>query len=278
MQRACALVDGHLKRPEGLLWEADQSGFPAYMIGAGPSISITSSSAIAPGAPVTVPYAGFGLTDDAVGEAVVLDFGSQTACETCTVIAIAPGTVTLNVVRFAHASGVSIDFGRLINEERQIPDRRSVTQVSRNPIRRLVSGQGRYGYGRRSEQSIGIEPDFNLLSDLTTLGGPPQWQWFDPTQTGVSVTGDLWIPAGLYAASFTEVRLWYVAGWTYATLPFAVRQAVANIVSALQDADGASPNIRSRAAADTSWARFSASVIDTETQSLLTPYKARSFF
>ena len=52
------------------------------------------------------------------------------------------------------------------------------------------------------------------------------------TQTSVNyVTGEMWIPAGILLAYFTDVRVWYVAGFAAGAIPDPVKRATARIVT-----------------------------------------------
>ena len=118
--------------------------------------------------------------------------------------------------------------------------------------------------------------EFNLLAILQHFGGPPPWIPFDVTQLGINpVTGELWIPAGLLLAYYSDARLYYVAGWPQSALPSDIKQATANIIMAMQEAPTASTNVRRAAAGDTSVERFADSLIDAGTKAMLDPYRAR---
>ncbi|MFI5022784.1 MAG: hypothetical protein ACHQRJ_14180 [Alphaproteobacteria bacterium] len=277
VQQASMLINGHLKRPEGLIWGADANGAPAYMAGLNAALALSAAAAFAPGSNVQVSLSGPSLGRDAVGEVVTVDRANAGACETCVIASVAPGGLTLQGVSFAHASGATLELGMAILEERAMPKDRSVTRLARWPVVRLLSGLGRYGYGRRDAQTAGELAEYNLLAVVSSFGGPPLWIPFDVSQADVSVaTSEVWVPAGALLAYFSEVRLRYLAGWSAAQLPQDIKQACANIVRAILD-QGMAANIESYSAGDTRVKLFSDTLLDADTKAMLAPYRARLF-
>ena len=182
-------------------------------------------------------------------------------------------TLTFQAVQFAHAASAKMDFGMTILQELPVPSKRTTVRVSQSPLVRLMSGFGRYGYGRRSDQFAGPSINTNLLAYVAAFGGPPMWTQFPVEETDINTTtGEVWIPPGLLLAYFTDVRLRYVAGWSQANLPPDIKQAVANIVRAAIDSPLAG-NIKMMKTGDTTVERFAASAIDADTKALLQPYK-----
>ena len=136
------------------------------------------------------------------------------------VSAVSGQTVTFASVLAAHAAGATLESGLVIMEQRQLPKRRPIARVAKSPIVRLISGLGRYGFGRRSDQFTGYRPEINMLATLQAFGSTPQWIPFDVTQASVSqATDEVWIPAGMYLDYYSEVQLRYVAGYPVAPLP-----------------------------------------------------------
>ncbi len=276
VQRASAFIDGYLKRAEGLVWLPDASGAPAYMAAPSPQMTLHSAGAIPTGNSIAVPYAGPAFDNNIIGEVVVLDRGNPGAVEACVISAVAPGQVTLSGVKFPHAAGATLDFGLVITEERQLPNERSVARVAATPVMRLLSGLGRYGYGRRSEQKAGDIEEFNLLATVSSFGGPPLWVPWDVGSASVSpFTGEIWVPAGVLLAYYSEVRIRYVGGWSQAGLPGAIKQACANITAVLQET-GLGANIRARGSKDgIRTEKFENTLIDADTRQMLEPYRPR---
>ncbi len=280
INEASALVDAYLQRPEGMVWSPDANGAPAYMAGLGPSFTLTSTGSIAPGQNVVVAVGlGQGLTNDMIGEALILDRATPSKTEVCVVSAVGAGTITLASVGIAHTGAVVMEAGLVLLEERSLPANRSVTRVSRTPVARLISGVGRYAYGRRSQQISGNFNDINMLASVQAFGGPPMWVPFDVTQASVSTgTGEVWVPAGLMLAYYSDVRLRYVAGYPYAGLPSPIKQATASIVGTMQDFPEVSGNMKRISAGKTTIERFSDTVLDADTKNMLTPFQAKLFF
>ena len=275
VEAASRTINGYLARPEGLIWNPDANGMPAWMAGLTPNISYAAPSGISPGAnvQVTIPNAQFAF--QTVGEVVILDRANAGLAEACVVLSATGTTLTLQSVQFSHGSGVTVDFGLTIMDERPLPYNRPITRTSRTPVARVLAGFGRYGYGRRGQQAAGVEFIPALLSIVQGVGGPPLWVPFDVTAVDVNMnTGELWVPAGLLLAYFSDVRLRYVAGWSLQTLPLSVKQATANIVRGMIDTPY-SANNKMLKSGDAAMQRFNASILDDDTKALLEPYKAR---
>ncbi len=281
VQQASALIDGYLARPEGLVWSPDAAGNPAYMAGLASAITLASGSGgILAGSNVVVPYSGPSLDDNSIGEVVVIDRTVNTKTESCVITAVtkAPNTLTLSVVQFDHSAGASMELGLVIEEQKEMPKDRSVVLLQMHPVMNLLSGVGRYAYGRRSEQVLGNFQEFNLLAVVNTFGGPPAWIPWPVADASINRrTGECWIPAGMFLAYYTEVKVWYVAGYQKSALPYNVKQACANIVLALKET-GLGPNIRRRDQRDgVGTQRFENQMIDINTRNMLDPFHARNF-
>lgn len=276
--QGCAMVDAYLMRPEGLVWAPDWSGAPCYMANKTPAYTIQATAGFGPGQNVVVSVPQSAMLQDKIGAAVVIDRGTPDLTEACTILSLAAGSMTVASVSNAHASGAAIDFGMLIEEERSLPAKRPITRASRAPVARLAAGVGRYGLGRRSDQIAGLYSDANLLAVIQTFGGPPAWVSWDVNQASVSsTTGEIWVPAGLLLAYYSDVRFWYVAGWAVAQIPQAIKQAVANIVNAMIQFPQMTGNVKSLKAGDTQIQRFTDTVLDSDTKTMLNPFKARNY-
>jgi hypothetical protein len=278
VRAASALVDGFLDRPEGVVYLPDYAGLPCYMAAPAPSISFKGQGAVALGSNVVVPIGGNINLSDSIGEVVILDKANTSAVEACVLIAAASGSITLARVAQSHPDQCTLDFGLAIMDERALPSKRNIARVAARPIRRLLSGAGRFGYGRRSDQFAGAFTDASLLEMLQPFGGPPAWTPFDPTQASISpVTNEVWVPASLYLASYSDVRLWYVAGFTLSALPSLIKSATALAVNGAAQFPEITGNIKTVKAGDTAIARFSDSVLDADTRSQLASYKSLAF-
>lgn len=274
--QASALIDAYLYRPEGLLWAPDGTGAPCYMSGLAPTFTMTAAAGVSAGANVVAPLTGPASMLQA-GDVLVLDRATPSLTEACVIASITGNTATLKNVLFSHAPNVTLDAGLLIEEQRSLSEYRPITFASKTPLQRVVSGTGRYAYGRRGSADNFNMDQFNLLAAVSQFGGPPIWEVFSASNVGIdSPTGQVWIPAGVMLAYYSEVKLRYVAGFQYANLPSAVKLACAGLVQALTNnlALGA---IKSYKAGDTAIEKFIDSVIDSDTRHSLNPYRARLF-
>ncbi|WGS53575.1 hypothetical protein LFL96_21190 [Paraburkholderia sp. D15] len=287
MTTASTLIDLYLKRPEGLVWMPDGTGAPAWMAALSPSITYQCAGPIAPGQNVVVELTG-GVATIQIGDVLILDRTSSGIAEPVVVVSFGNGLqsvagvtppvqVTLQNVVFNHPGPCTLDAGMTIKQHKFMPDGRPVTNLAFTPIARLLAGQGRYGYGRRGESSRYQVDEFNLQASLSHFGGPPVWEFFPIINTGVDfATGMVWVPAGVMLAYYSEINLWYVAGYPASGLPSAVKAACANIIMA----QGMVPQmgaVKTYKAGDTALERFAATVIDDDTKALLAPYLAKSW-
>ncbi|MDA8256533.1 MAG: hypothetical protein M0Z99_12985 [Betaproteobacteria bacterium] len=273
---ASSLIDGYLSRREGLIWVPDANGSPAYMQGLQPTISLALGAAIAPGLAVQVTVTG-PTSMIAPGSVLIADIATPAATEALVVQAIMGQVVTFVNVQFAHLQGAVLAAGLTIVEQRTMPQGRPITQISRTPIVNALSGVGRYGYQRRGDDGFGNMDTYNLLAVMSKFGGPPAWEPFNLQANSIDPqTGEIWVPAGVLLAYYTEVKIHYVAGWTYASLPSEIKQACAQLVTVMAQSPQMG-NIRSYKAGDTAITMATASYFSDDTKTLLVPYHARKF-
>jgi hypothetical protein len=280
---ASAIIDSYLRRPKGLVYLTDANGNPAMMAAAAPDMTYTLTAPIAPGASVVATLTPGKITPDFVGEVLVLEADSSpNNMEACLVTNVgAPGSnqVTLATVQFAHAAGVTAQTGLTLVEERSLPNKRSVTQLTETPVVNVLSLLGRYAYGRRSDQVGGLYQEMNLLASVQTFGGPPQWIPVDPTQASISDrTGEIWVPAGMLLAYYSDVRVRYIGGWTYLSLPGAIKTATASLANALMNFAGNPVSLAEVTVGTSGFKKFTASALDDDIQRMLNPYRARLNF
>lgn len=283
INQASSMIDAFTGRREGLLWAPDANGYPAYMLGLTSTLTLTLSSAIAPGKNVTATLTGpVQLLQP--GSVLITDISVPASLEALVVVSILNNTVTFQNVQFSHGSGTVLQEGLTITEQRTMPQNRPLTQLSRTPVVNVISGVGRYGYTRRGDDGYSDISVFNLLAVMTKFGGPPAWELFSLGTNSLDPnTGQIWVPAGVLLAYYTEVRIHYVAGWQYSTLPSEIKQACANIANAIIANGGLPGTIEKFQAGDTSIqfnkevGAFNSSIIDDDTKILLQPYKARVF-
>ena len=284
IQQASSQIDAYLQRREGLLWAPDGNGSPCYMLGMPPSLTLTLSAAITPGKNVQATLSGPALGLQA-GSVLIADAATPAITEALVIQTINGAQVTFQAVQFAHAAGAVLGAGQTITEQRTMPPDRPLTMLAKTPVMAVLSGVGRYGYMRRGQDAIGSIDTYNLLAVMSKFGGPPAWEPFTPQASSIDPqTGQLWIPAGVLLAYYTEVRVSYIAGWTYAGLPYEIKQACANIINNILATAGMPGTMQKVAAGDTSMQRFNAQpgvlsslLMDDDTKALLAPYKARAF-
>jgi hypothetical protein len=275
---ASTIVDSYLKRPEGLIYTVDNNGNPCAMSAATPSFTYTLQGTIAPGTNVVVSVTPPLVKPDMVGEVLVIDFGIPNIVEACVVVSTTGNNqITLGTVQFAHAAQAKADVGRVITEDRNCPSKRSIVRVAKWPIVSVLSLLGRYAYGRRSDQVGGLYQEMNLLASVQTFGGPPMWVPIAIAQASWSdATGEIWVPAGMLLAYYSDVRVKYVTG--FPSPPDPVVRATAKIASDLNNTAGIAGQIKMISAGDTRIQKFSASTIDDNVKGLLEPYRARTMF
>jgi len=277
--QATSLINAFLARPGGLLYSVDFAGNPAYMAGKTTSfVLLAGSGGVPSGQNVVVPYSGPTLDNNSVGEVVIIDRTNEDLCEACVISAVGtnPNTVTLYNVQNVHGDGARMELGLTLSEQKEMPKDRSTTLLANLPVMNLQSGVGRYGYGRRSQQISGSFQEMNLLAVVSSFGGPPLWIPWTVTDAGLNRnTGEVWVPAGILLAYYTEVKIWYTSGYSYATLPDQVKFACANVVKALKET-GLGPNIKNRETRDgLKSSKFENNIIDANTREMLRPYRAR---
>lgn len=280
IQAASVLVDAYLKRVEGLVWSPDSTGNPGWMSALTPRLTLNATSAIAAGKNVLVPVSG-AIHSISVGDALVLDRQSSDPAVSEVVVVgtmtTNPATLTLINVVNAHASGATLDLGMVLKQHKFMPQGRPLTTLAYTPVVRLLSGQGRYGYGRRGDASRYMVDEFNLLAALSHFGGPPVWEFFPLINTGVDPeTGQVWVPAGVMLAYYSEINLWYVAGYQQTNLPDAIKFACAQLIQANLNMpqSGAAKTLK---AGDTQVQMFAASLLSDDAKRQLDPFRAKLY-
>jgi hypothetical protein len=244
------------------------------------SLSLTLPAAIEAGKNVQVLITGAGTLSvfGSGGDVVILDRASSSACEACVIGSTTHDSVTLCNVQYNHAQGATFDVGLTIREQKTLPPKRSITRVASWPIVRIHSGLGSYRYGRRSEQQAGLYADQSVLALMQTFGGPPEWIPWDVRAADFSeITNELWVPSGIFLAYYSDVRIFYVAGFNQANIPPIIKQVTADIITAGLNTQNMVGGVKVAKARDTMLQRFEATVLDADTKQQLGMYKARRF-
>lgn len=302
---ASAYIDSYVRRPEGLAWKPDYTGNPAYMDGLSPTMTLTLANPISAGSNVVATVTPAWNTPDTVGTVFVIDratampgYSGTNVCEVTPASLAAPSLslqnnqIVLATVTQPHAAGALLEAGLVIEETRPMLHERSLTRITRTHFARLISGVGRYGYGRKSDVVKGTYNEVNLLATLSTFGGPPQWNPFDVNQTSVDImTGEVWVPAGILLAYFTDVRLYYLAGFSAFNIPDPIKRACARVVSNIINLDptfmgglvrriSAGPQSLDRLThtAPGRGAAAGNTILDQNTMALLDPFRVRNYF
>lgn len=275
---ASTIIDSYLQRPEGLLYTSDANGNPCAMSALAPTFTYTITNAITAGTNVVATITPALARPDLIGEVLVLDAGTEGLTEACVISATTGNNqITLSNVQFSHAAGAKADVGRVITEDRSCPAKRSIVRVAKFPIVNIVSMLGRYAYGRRSDQIGGLFQEMNLLASLQAFGGPPMWiPIVIPASSWSDSTGEIWVPASLYMAYYSDVRIKYVAG--YATVPDPVIRATALVAVGLINTPNLGGGLKLITAGDTRLERFAATTLDNDVKRLLDPFKARTTY
>jgi hypothetical protein len=252
------------------------------MVGPAPTATFTLTADIAAGSNVPVSLSGpIGILQ--VGDVLVLDQANSQAVEACVIASTTnppnpSPAITLQKVINAHVTGAKALLGLVIEEQKYMPASRPLTFVSRSPLMNVISGVGRYAYGRRGDSSNYNMEQFNLLAAVSKFGGPPVWELFQSAYpSGWDVqTGQVWVPAGIMLAYYSEVKLRYVAGFPASAIPDAVKMAVASMIPAMI-ANPVKGNVKMFKAGDTSVTNFAASIMNDDTKTALAPFAARVY-
>jgi hypothetical protein len=248
------------------------------MAGLAPQFAFTAAGAIAQGSNVEVPVTGFMLGPDLVGEVLVLDRDTPDTAEACVVAAVGPAASPSTWCAIAHAGPVTLEAGLVILEERSLPANRSVARVSRSPVARMVSVQGRYAYGRRSQQQAGAFIEPSLLASVQFFGGAPVWSRVDVNQVSVSQVQRRGLDPGRRAQRLLLRRAPALRGrLSAAALPAAVKTACATVVKQLQQFPELAGSIKALQSGGTKIEKFADSLLDAETRQRLAPFEARAY-
>lgn len=279
-EQASAIVDAYLKRPEGLVYETDATGVPIYMKGLTAKMTYTIAGALAPGSNVSATVTPAMLRSDNVGDVLILDYGNQALQEAVTIATVTPPNLcTFLTVKFAHSGGAKGLSGLQIEEERGLPNKRSIARVGKWPLVNVLSLLGRYAYGRRSDQVGGLYQEMNLLASIQTFGGPPMWIPMAIDQCSWSdSTGEIWVPAGMLMAYYSDMKIRYVAGYSAYNVPDPIIRATAAISAAIDTNADFGGQVKMLAAGKSKIERMFASNVDQDTMLSLAPFMARTWY
>lgn len=149
----------------------------------------------------------------------------------------------------------------------------AVTNVPGSTISPIIGVSGRYAYGRRGAQQI-YDYGANILQIAAYFGGPPVWQPVNMQLSDFDIsTGEIWIPAGLYLANFTEIVAVYNSGYDPLNMPAAIKQAAAMLIRNFLSRGGGTTGLRSIITGGTANITFTPDLIDTTIERMLDAYK-----
>jgi hypothetical protein len=130
----------------------------------------------------------------------------------------------------------------------------------------LVLVRARYGRSRRGELA---DPFRHQIASAFSL--PGSWSTLDPAGVDLNMSnGELTFPENVLGLNYNEVEITYTAGFT--AIPTGIKVACAQIVKNAQ----ATPalNVKTSRVDTLQTEYFSASLLDSQVQSLLSPYVA----
>ena len=158
------------------------------------------------------------------------------------------------------------------SERNRLPDGLPVTRTRVTPLAVVAPATTPF-VTVRARHSIprGSGGEIPLAEMLAPFGGPPAWVDLTVSQVEYHApTGEIWLPAGIFGAPYTEVEITYTAG--FAQVPEAVKLACAQMIR----------NVESHPSATVREARldrlrleyFGGSLLDEDVKRLLAPYVA----
>ena len=139
----------------------------------------------------------------------------------------------------------------------------------------IVGISGRYSYGRKSASSVYPDAQYaaNILQVAAFFGGPPQFVPIDITMTDYyDKVGEVWCPAGLMMASYTEILIIYNSGYDPTNMPKNIKHACAALVKNFIARGGGITSVKGYSAGKIH-VQFSDDLIDTAVERWLTPQK-----
>ena len=156
-------------------------------------------------------------------------------------------------------------------ERNRLPGGRPITRASITPLVVPQGAQTPFTLLRARHGILRGPNAASLAEMLTPFGGPPEWITLDSAQTDYNAdTGEIWLPAGIFGAPFSEVELTYTAG--YAEPPEAVKLACAQIIRNAESHPAA--NVQSAQLDQLQLNYFAGSLLDDDVRRLLAPFVA----
>lgn len=158
-------------------------------------------------------------------------------------------------------------------EWHSLPNDRNECQLSITPIIQIIDAKGRYAYGRRDKRAQN-QLNYDYISALAVLGNPPRFQHIDVNQISLyPVTGQIWLPTGLFLLGYNEVEVTFLAG--FQDIPSRLKTALALIINNVCLKGSGDRTSYSIGRVSRTFA--SPSFIDADTKMLLEPFIVRTY-
>jgi len=156
-------------------------------------------------------------------------------------------------------------------ERNRLPGGRPVTRATFTPLAVLQGAQTPFVTVRARHGLLRGPNAASLAEMMTPFGGPPEWINLDPAQVEYdALSGELWLPVGVFGAPYSEVELTYNAGYTEP--PEAVKLACVEIIRNVESHPAA--NVQAAQLDRLQLEYFAGSLLDEDTRRLLAPFVA----
>lgn len=151
-----------------------------------------------------------------------------------------------------------------------------VTNVPGSTLSPFLGASGRYG-GTVRPSGVRIWPDANYgvnpLMLAAFFGGPPTWTTIDASMIDFDTkTGEIWVPAGIWAAQYTEIVVVYNSGFHPLYMPNAIKQATVMLIKNFLSRGGGTTGLRGINTPGALNISFTPDLIDEHIQNVLAPF------
>lgn len=139
----------------------------------------------------------------------------------------------------------------------------------------FVGISGRYSYGRKSGLNVFPDSQYaaNILQVAAFFGGSPQFVPLDVSLTDYyDLVGEVWVPAGIMMASYTEVIAIYNSGYDPRNMPKGVKHACAALVKNFIARAGGITSVQSYNAGKIH-VQFTPDLVDSTVKKWLAPFQ-----
>ena len=154
-------------------------------------------------------------------------------------------------------------------ERNRMPGGLPVTRATYTPLAVQQGAQTPFVFLRARHGALRGPNAASLAEIIAPFGGPPEWINFDPSQVDFNaITGEVWLPAGIFGVPYSEVELTYTAG--YVEPPEAIKLACAQIIRNVESHPAA--NVQAAKLDQLQLDYFAGSLLDEDTRRLLAPF------